>query len=172
MTENADVDNSITLLQEQLDLMVRRNSVTNVEEYPVAVDSVVSGLEGHYNWRRFSLGICYMYNQHLSLNWLVNKRIKCLMTDFGVIRIHSWQSIYTFVRCYWTALIFTVKFSTSYKSGHQKTSVKARGESVRFIGFTSRIDDNFSGDVTYIFASMLILDLCHVFFPSEKWIFT
>ena len=30
MTENADVDNSITLLQEQLDLMVRRNSVTNV----------------------------------------------------------------------------------------------------------------------------------------------
>lgn len=49
MTENADVDNSITLLQEQLDLMVRRNSVTNVEEYPVAVDSVVSGLEGHYN---------------------------------------------------------------------------------------------------------------------------
>ena len=38
-----------------------------------------------------------MYNQHLSLNWLVNKRIKCLMTDFGVIRIHSWQPIYTFL---------------------------------------------------------------------------
>ena len=46
MTENADVDNSITLLQEQLDLMVRRNSVTNVEQFPV--DSVASGPEGHY----------------------------------------------------------------------------------------------------------------------------
>ena len=49
MTENADVDNSITLLQEQLDLMVRRTSVTNVEEFPGAVNSsVVTGPEGHY----------------------------------------------------------------------------------------------------------------------------
>lgn len=48
MTENADVDNSITLLQEQLDLMVRRSSVTNVEEFPGAVNGVVTGPEGHY----------------------------------------------------------------------------------------------------------------------------
>merc|ERR1740128_1281920 len=48
MTENADVDNSITLLQEQLDLMVRRTSVTNVEEFPGAVNSVFTGPEGHY----------------------------------------------------------------------------------------------------------------------------
>jgi len=35
MTEHADVDNSIMLLQEQLDLMVRRSSESNVEERPI-----------------------------------------------------------------------------------------------------------------------------------------
>ena len=47
MTENADVDNSIMLLQEQLDLMVRRSSESNVEEFPMI--RVISGSEGQYN---------------------------------------------------------------------------------------------------------------------------
>ena len=47
MTEHADVDNSIMLLQEQLDLMVRRSSESNVEEFPM--NSVISGPEGQYN---------------------------------------------------------------------------------------------------------------------------
>ena len=41
MTENADVDNSIILLREQLDLMVRRSSGINIEEFPI-LNGVIS----------------------------------------------------------------------------------------------------------------------------------